>query len=721
MKQNLISETFNIIKENYIYQLNIETNENKIIFTINLLSNTNNYYYTTKININELFEKLGLNSNKFTDSKKVLNIFNQFYLNNKISIEQKNDNSIYLIIYYTILYEQNKLELKLDKGKITIEDKLNILYNQIKFLTNKIKSKDEIKNNTNEINELNISINEKEKQLKNLIEEKDNIIDEISNKLLNQEKIIKKLNSNYNIIIINKIDEIENNIKINFDKYKQEINDIKNILINDINNQLNLQNNIIKKFINNSKNISFNEEINSLEESLNIHQEEIKKKIKIKNIKKEESSISSKTYSENNTNEKKLIKEILKEMNSRINQTNIKIEENKKQTIEKNSYDQSSSIKFNVPENINSEKILTESDFEIQENTLNYINYQDKINYRFKRNPKDLKFKLNITYTNTNWGANDIFEVFLCFKDNIEYLISPNYINYNLEIYSLLKFKLISSLEGHKNRITLIRYFIDNKNNNKEYLLSADSNKVLIIWDVTNNNNIKFIISTQYGATLYSSLLFFAYNTNSNYIITSTWNTSEEPVYSATKIFSLNNGEYIKYIKNTNNEKIYYLLPWYNKQNNKYYIVQFAYKKIIIYNFIEDELYSELVDKKEYYHYSGFIYTKNNIDFLGSSASNGYIKIWNLYEKKLYKFINTDNCCLFHIINWNDNYIIVADYSNKSFKIIDLYSGQIIKDFNGYHSDAVKCIKKIFHPVYGECLLSSGEDKTIKFWVMNVV
>ena len=720
MKQNLISETFNINKENNIYQLNIETNEKKIFFTLNLLSNSKDYYYITEINSIELIEKLGLNSQKFTETKKILNIFNQLCRNNKISLEQKNDDIINLIIYYTILYEENKLEINLNKVKITIEDKLNILYNQINYLTNKLKFKKEIQNNTDEINELNISINKKEKKLRKMIEEKDNIIKEISNKLLNQEKIIKELNnSNYIKMFFKKIDEIENNIKYNFDKYKQEINNIKNILINDINNQLNLQNNIIKEFTNKYKNISFNEENISIENNLSMNKEEIKKK-KNKICKNEQSSsISLRINSENST--KKSIKEILKEMNQKINKTNIQdVEEGKKEINDENNYDESVNINFNIPDKIISEKILTESDFEIQENTNNYINYEDKINYKFKKNPKNLQFKLNITYTNTNWGANDIFEVFLCYKDNMEYLISPNYINNNLEIYSLLKLKIITSIEGHKNRITVIRYFID-ITNNQEYLLSADYNKVLIVWDITNNYKIKYIINTQYGTTLYSSLIFFAYNINSNYLIASTWNTSDEPVYSATKIYSLETGEYIKYINNTKNEKIYYLLPWYNKQNNKYYIVQFAYKKIMINNLIEDELYSELVDIKEYYHYSGFIYTRNNIDYLCSSASNGYIKIWNLYDKKLFKFINTNNCCLFHIIKWNNYYIIVADYNNKSFKIIDLYSGEIIKDFNGYHSGAVKCIKKFFHPIYGECLLSSGEDKTIKLWITNVV
>jgi hypothetical protein len=322
-----------------------------------------------------------------------------------------------------------------------------------------------------------------------------------------------------------------------------------------------------------------------------------------------------------------------------------------------------------------------------------------------------------VTNTNTNWGANDIFEVFLSCKDNNEYVISPNYINNNLDIYSLQKIKLIKSIQGHKNRITVIRYFINIKNNFKEYLISADYNKIIIVWDISKDYNILYRISTQYGRTIYSCLIMFL-DTNDNYVISSTYNTSEEPVFSATKLYSLEKGEFIRYISNTNNEKIYYLLSWHNLRNNNYYIVQFVYKKIIINNIINDELYTELIDKNEYYHYSGFIYNKKNIEYLCSSSSNGYINLWNLYDKSLLKCINTNKCCLFHIIKWSNDYIIVADYNNKSFKIIDLNSGEIIQDFFGYHTDAVKCIKKIYHPLYGESLLTSGEDKTIKLWII---
>lgn len=69
-----------------------------------------------------------------------------------------------------------------------------------------------------------------------------------------------------------------------------------------------------------------------------------------------------------------------------------------------------------------------------------------------------------------------------------------------------------------------------------------------------------------------------------------------------------------------------------------------------------------------------------------------------------------------NIIQWSKIYFIVADYFNKSFKVIDYLQGKIISDIKGKHLDSVTCIKKIHHPLYGDCLLSCGNDNQIILW-----
>jgi len=210
-------------------------------------------------------------------------------------------------------------------------------------------------------------------------------------------------------------------------------------------------------------------------------------------------------------------------------------------------------------------------------------------------------------------------------------------------------------------------------------------------------------------------LLVFPNYGDDNYIITSTNGSSSDSNKSASKIYSLKSGKLIKKIEKTNNNNIFYLLDWYHKKNNKYYIIELAKKKIIITSLLDNELYSELMDEPDNEYKSGYIFTRNKKDYLCCSSSKGYIKIWDLEEKNIFKNIYvTDR--LYHIIEWNNKYIIVADFNNKSFKIIDYEYKKIPINIKAQHKDNVKCVKKILHPLYGESLLTASRDKTIKLW-----
>ena len=282
--------------------------------------------------------------------------------------------------------------------------------------------------------------------------------------------------------------------------------------------------------------------------------------------------------------------------------------------------------------------------------------------------------------------------------------------NYNLDIFSLLDNKKIITLNGHRNKISTIRYFINNKDMN-EYLISGDLNKIVIIWDIIDNYKIKYAINTNNHNNnyIFSCLLIFPSFSHQDYIITSCCN------YSDTKIYSFNDGKFIKNIKDSYDVEVFYLLSWYNKNNNKYYIIQFDSKCIAINNIIEDEIYAKLMEENEGFHDCGFIFTdKDNNDYLYSASERKNINIWDLYNKKIFKIIEIKSN-ITYIIQWNDKYAIIADREDSSFKIIDLEKNIIISSIKACLED-IKCIKKINHPIYGESLLSAGEDEIIKLW-----
>ena len=502
--------------------------------------------------------------------------------------------------------------------------------------------------------------------------------------LKNEDNISEKENNK------NKYNKNESFIK-DIELIKEEIKEINNKISNTEKEFIKFEN-IIKE-----KEIILNN-VKEMENKDNILINEISQKIdeiNNNNKKNEKGTIINDINNKNGKIENNIIKKLEEKIRDINNKLKDKLDDNKIKELHNN-----------INKNYN----------ELKEK-INHHEYFNKINYEFKNEPVNLRYKEDITYTNTNAGWNDMFEIFISLKDNKEYLVSPNINNYNLDIFEFLENEKILSLRGHKNDIRTVRYFF-NKKDYKEYLISADDNKIVIVWDITNNYNIKQQIDTKYGNNIYSCLLFFPHNNENNYIITSTYNDSDNMDNSATKIYSLNNGRLMKYINNSNYNAIYYLLLWYNKKNNRYYLIQFSYLKILINDLMDNEIYYELIQEPETDHFSGFIFNKDNIDFLCSSSENGYINIWNLYSKQIFKVINTNKCLLAHTIQWNNQYMIVADFNNKAFIIVDLYEDDIISIINAQHTKEVKSIKKINHPIFGESLLSCSKDNIIKLWTL---
>ena len=337
---------------------------------------------------------------------------------------------------------------------------------------------------------------------------------------------------------------------------------------------------------------------------------------------------------------------------------------------------------------------------------------------KIQKNP-NFKFKSDLTNRNYTNGINDIFEIFISYKNKKEYLVISDK-NYNLEIIKLLNLKVIISLKGHLNIITMIRYFINNKNNN-EYLISAD-NQIIIVWDITNNYKIINKIYHQYkinNEDIIASCLLIFTNKQKDYIITSTTRKRpycEEYNFYANKVYVLNKGNLVKsFDYATANNKIYYLLDWYNKKNDKYYIIRFNNSNLCIVALLNNEYYDELEIRNSS---CGFIYNNENNYFLYFCTYDGYIGLYDLYNKILLKYIEFINSKFNFIIQWNNKYAIVSNQNKKSFQIIDLKNNRIISNIYGNNDNTIISVKKIYHPNYGESLLSSYNDGFIKLWIL---
>ena len=101
------------------------------------------------------------------------------------------------------------------------------------------------------------------------------------------------------------------------------------------------------------------------------------------------------------------------------------------------------------------------------------------------------------------------------------------------------------------------------------------------------------------------------------------------------------------------------------------------------------------------------------------SSEDNIIRIWNFHSGVLLNKIQLSNDGLFGICLWNNTYLFIGCGDSK-IKLIDYKNGKIINDIIG-HNNCVVSIKKIIHPIFGECLISLGSSiDQIKIWTTPI-
>ena len=336
------------------------------------------------------------------------------------------------------------------------------------------------------------------------------------------------------------------------------------------------------------------------------------------------------------------------------------------------------------------------------------------------KNP-NIKFNSFLKHDNNINLKNYIFEIYKSYQNNNTYIIIPNVLTQNIEIFSLNKNKLqiYRKLKGQKYEISILKYYINQ--NNEEYLLSTDILEQIFVWDISYNYILLYKIQTNYKYSMYSNLLLFTLN--EKYIITTC--CTEEQINindSSSRIYSLTNREFIKNINGTSSNSTYYICEWYNLLDNNYYIIECCKGKIFIYNITKDELYIEFYNlMMESNFYRGFIYTENSNDYFLSGNDIGLIYLWNLTTKSFFRIIdlNTENSFkrqIYHICQWNKKYFYVYEHTQNSIIFIDLKKLKKVSCFKFNKNKNIEDIKLINLPLYGRSLIISNGNNNFELW-----
>ena len=157
---------------------------------------------------------------------------------------------------------------------------------------------------------------------------------------------------------------------------------------------------------------------------------------------------------------------------------------------------------------------------------------------------------------------------------------------------------------------------------------------------------------------------------------------------------------------------------YYDRLLNRYYIIICCNYNFQSYDFEEDKILHEYFDGDDSIHYSGVVDNNEDIIKLIYATKNGNIFLWDFYSGQLLDLINMKKVEFRCICLWDKNHLLVTNYFS-GIKIIDIKNKKIIKSLLK-HNGIIIAIKKIYHPKYGQCILSQDNyQQRIKLWIIN--
>ena len=319
---------------------------------------------------------------------------------------------------------------------------------------------------------------------------------------------------------------------------------------------------------------------------------------------------------------------------------------------------------------------------------------------------ENLQYICDITKDSYSYFYLDnIFTVFNSI-DKIFYLIYGTN-NKSIIAYNLIENKKVIEIKNaHKQLISSFRYYPD-KINKRDLVISLSYDNNIKLWNINNWECLCNFEEINKNGYLLSAC--FLNDNNQYYIITSNYSDNSELL----KIFDLN-GNKIKELINSGDDTSF-IDTYYDIKLNKNYIVSGNIGYVKSYDYKEEKIYHEYRENDMEDHCSIIINDKEKIVKLIESSGDGHIRIWNFHTAELIHKFTITKKRLFGICLWDEKYLLVG-CEDKTIKLIELKTGEVINNLIGYNK-IVLSIKKIFHPKYGECLLSQGNfDNQIKLW-----
>lgn len=335
-------------------------------------------------------------------------------------------------------------------------------------------------------------------------------------------------------------------------------------------------------------------------------------------------------------------------------------------------------------------------------------------NNSIRNNNINLRYKTTISQVKIDpLEINNSFDPYsLQNYPNKIYLSSINKFSPNkIDIISLTKssnYQKILSLTKHQKFVVCCKYFKNNFNYQREFLISVDDDRLFIIWLIISEKKYDFykkIINKEERFRIPFTMIFDINNYNEEYIVYSLFN-NKVYLYSLVKNLTVNNFQ--------NVGKIYQYITWINsKEKNKNYLIQSNENEILIYDILIEKNFKNIkrikTDSIKGKNESCcIIYGKNNTDYLCILNQNKFIVIYDLFLENFHSVINCGNKNSFQICSVKNNFLITLNEKDGDILIIDFESKKILTRIKMEKLKGCNTIKVIENQYLGHFLLVGG-------------